>query len=116
MYLFDKKSLRVAVLDLYEGQANQGMRCIRQLVKEYGESHNINIEWDEFDVRLEQEIPDLSYNVYISSGGPGSPLESKGTEWEAKYFNWIKTVDDYNKNPHNDKKHVLFICHSYQLA
>jgi GMP synthase-like glutamine amidotransferase len=116
MYLFDKKSLRVAILDLYEGQANQGMRCIRQLVKAYGENHHIDIEWDEFDVRLQQQIPDLSYDVYISSGGPGSPLDSEGTEWESKYFHWIKTVDDHNKNSHSDQKQVLFICHSYQLA
>jgi homoserine O-succinyltransferase/O-acetyltransferase len=116
MYLFDKKSIRVAILDLYEGQPNQGMRCIRQLLKQFGEQHQISVEWDEFDVRLEQQIPDLSYDVYISSGGPGSPLDSKGSEWEAKYFHWIKTVDDYNNNANNDKKNVLFICHSYQLA
>ena len=56
-------------------------------------------------------------DIYISSGGPGSPLESKGTEWENKFFSWITSVNEWNNNPlQEQKKHVFFICHSFQLA
>ena len=65
--------VRIAILDLYEGQANQGMRCIRQIIQEWGEFHGREVSWDEFEVRLENKVPDLSYDIYISSGGPGSP-------------------------------------------
>jgi homoserine O-succinyltransferase/O-acetyltransferase len=117
MYNNDRSKLRVAVLDLNEGQANQGMRCIRQLLDDFSDGHDISIERDEFEVRLKQEIPDLTYDIYISSGGPGSPLDSAGSEWENAYFNWIGTVLDHNNNPlHENKKQVLFICHSFQLA
>ena len=71
----DKKSIRVAILDLYEGFANQGMRCIREILNQFGENNNINLSFDEFEVRLENKVPDLSYDIYISSGGPGSPLD-----------------------------------------
>lgn len=109
--------MRIAVLDLYEGQANQGMRCIRQLIKEFGEQFHLAITLDEFEVRLEQQVPDLSYDVYISSGGPGSPLESEGSEWEAKYFQWLEEVQQWNANEENTgKKFVFFICHSFQLV
>jgi GMP synthase-like glutamine amidotransferase len=111
------KVIRVAVLDLYEGQANEGMRCIREILKQYGEQNQLNIIRDEFEVRIHQQLPDLTYDVYISSGGPGSPLESENSEWEKKYFQWLHQVEKYNSNPGNlIKKHVLFICHSYQLA
>ncbi|MGB8193464.1 MAG: GMP synthase [Chitinophagaceae bacterium] len=104
-------------MDLYEGLANEGMRCIREILNQFAESNNLDLEWDEFDVRLKQETPDLSYDIYISSGGPGSPLDSEGSEWENKYFHWIKRVQQYNENISNQyKKHVFFICHSYQLA
>ena len=33
--------IRIAILDLYEGQANQGMRCIRQIINEWSEFHSI---------------------------------------------------------------------------
>lgn len=109
--------VRIAVLNLYEGQANEGMRCIRELINQFGEMYHLDLQWDEFEVRVEQEVPDLTYDIYISSGGPGSPLESENSEWENRYFQWITAVEQYNANPlHVNKKHVLFICHSYQLA
>ncbi len=113
----DTRSIRIAILDLYEGQTNEGMRCIRQILKHYGQNQHLTINSDEFEVRLQQQLPDLSYDIYISSGGPGSPLESENTEWEKKYFYWLHLVEKYNSNIDNpQKKHVLFICHSYQLA
>jgi homoserine O-succinyltransferase/O-acetyltransferase len=109
--------LRIAILDLYEGQANQGMRCIRQIISEWSEFHGVEAEWVEFDVRLKSEVPDLTYDVYISSGGPGSPLESKGSEWEKAYFGWLQQVEEWNADVANSsKKHVFFICHSFQLV
>lgn len=113
--LNDPLKIRIAILDLYEGQANEGMRCIREILNQFGEANNMDLEWDEFEVRLNQQLPDMTYDVYISSGGPGSPLDSQGTEWENKYFQWISDVVQYN-NSNADKKHVFFICHSYQLA
>ncbi|MBS1600723.1 MAG: GMP synthase [Bacteroidetes bacterium] len=111
------RKIRVAILDLYEGQVNQGMRCLRELIKQFALSNNLSVESDEFDVRLKQQVPDLSFDIYISSGGPGSPLESEGSEWEQKYFRWLRQVEKHNTNDANpDKKYVLFICHSFQLV
>lgn len=113
----DNKPIRIAILDLYEGQANQGMRCIREILVNWAEENRYTLVYDEFDVRLALEVPDTSYDIYISSGGPGSPLESEGSEWENRYFNWLRSVEAWNGGPENDpKKHVLFICHSFQLA
>jgi homoserine O-succinyltransferase/O-acetyltransferase len=108
--------LRVAILDLYEGHANQGMRCIREILNQWSEFCHMDVVFDEFEVRLKSQVPDLSYDIYISSGGPGSPLESAGSEWESVYFNWLTQVEEWNHSDHPDKKYVFFICHSFQLA
>jgi GMP synthase-like glutamine amidotransferase len=111
------KTLRIAILDLYEGQANQGMRCIREILAQWGEAHELSIVCDEFDVRLGLSVPDTSYDIYFSSGGPGSPLDSENSEWEKHYFGWLKSMEKWNKGADNyPKKHVFFICHSFQLA
>jgi GMP synthase-like glutamine amidotransferase len=113
----ENRPIRVAILDLYEGQANQGMRCLREILKTYGETHHLQLSIQEFEVRLHKQVPDLSYDIYISSGGPGSPLDSVGEAWEEVYFNWLSGVEHFNNHPENaTKKHVFFICHSYQLA
>ena len=109
--------MKVALLDMYEGVENQGMRCIREILNQFAEYNSIELVRDEFDVRRKSELPDLSYDIYISSGGPGSPLDSVGTEWENAFFGWIEKVIAYNNDDSNIvKKAVFFVCHSFQLA
>lgn len=112
-----KRTVKIAILDLYDGVTNQGMRCIREIITQFGEKYQFNILWDEFDVRQKLQTPELSYDIFISSGGPGSPLESVGSKWESAYFKWLHRVQRWNNNEANvHKKHIFFICHSFQLA
>ncbi len=110
-----RKKVRVAILDLYDGFANQGMRCIREILNQFGDIHQIDLEWDEFDVRRENAVPDLSYDIFISTGGPGSPFDGEGTTWENNYYQWLTDVLEWNQKQES-KKQVFFICHSFQLA
>ena len=113
----ERQSIKVAILDLYEGFANQGMRCLREILNQFSDHNNIEIILDEFDVRQKNEVPDLSYDIFISSGGPGSPLDSEGSDWEKAYFQWLHQVEKWNNNEALvQKKYVFFICHSFQLA
>lgn len=111
------KKIRIAILDLYEGVANQGMRCIREILNQFAEMKSIDMQVDEFEVRLQKQVPGIDYDIYISSGGPGSPLETEGSEWEKAYFSWLEKIEKYNANEaHVLKKQVFFICHSFQLV
>lgn len=113
----EKKPVRIALLDLYRGASNQGMRGIREILRQYFREHDLAFVCDEYEVRIGKKLPGLDYDIYISSGGPGSPLASEGSDWEALYFSWLKSVDDYNQQEdHPRKKHVFFVCHSFQLA
>lgn len=111
----DKPEVRVAILDLYEGVANEGMRGFRSILDRYKEQHGLELSYQIFDVRLKGQVPDTSFDVYISSGGPGSPLDSEGTEWEKKYFRLMDKLEAHNKKEGTQKKHVFFVCHSFQL-
>src|SRR5688500_5218729 len=111
------KLVKVAILHMYAGEAHQGVSCIRQILTEGGWQNGWNVKVDEFEVRVAHQVADTSYDVYVSSGGPGSPLESEGSEWEKVYFNWLQSIENWNNSSENyPKKYVLFICHSYQLA
>jgi len=113
----ENRTVRVAILDLYEGKANQGMRGIREILKHWSISNNLDIHTDEFDVRLKNEIPDTTYDIYISSGGPGDPLTSRYEDWDINWCRWVDKIVRWNDNPSNyKKKYVFFICHSFQLA
>ena len=103
-------------MDLYAGEANEGMRCIRDILKQFGDSRKITIESAEFDVRLKCEMPDMSYDVFISTGGPGSPIDSEGSEWERAYFNWLQQVQDWNEDVSNKNKKIRFSYLSFFSA
>lgn len=117
MILNEQKKIKVAILDMYEGYENQGMRCLRDIINGFAKHNDFQLELKEFDVRQKNEVPSLDFDIFISSGGPGSPLESIGTKWEEVYFNWLQQVEDWNSGTDTfPKKNVLFICHSFQLA
>jgi homoserine O-succinyltransferase len=103
--------LKIAVLDMYDGTPNQGMRCIIDIINRF--SHIVNYKI--FDVRGKSELPDIKkFDIYISTGGPGNPLEGDG-DWDKKYYAFIDELTKWN-NENSVKKHVLFICHSFQMA
>lgn len=111
------KQIRIAILDLYEGQQNEGMRCIREMLGRLKSSQKIDLYWNEFEVRNKLELPSLDHDIFISTGGPGSPLDSKGTSWDDAYCHWLSNLINWNSNPNNiNKKFAFFICHSFQLA
>lgn len=94
------------------GHPNQGLRCICSIVEKYPKE----IDYKVYDVRVKNEVPDLSYDIYISSGGPGNPLEGNGI-WEHKFTQFVDDLWAYNKTAEaTSKKFAFFICHSFQLV
>jgi GMP synthase-like glutamine amidotransferase len=110
-------TIRIAILDLYDNLPNQGMRCIQELIADAdGKFSNQAVAYDVFETRYKAEIPGLEYDIYISTGGPGSPFDGEGKDWENKFFNWWRSVWEHNqKASATSRKHVLAICHSFQM-
>lgn len=107
----NKKKITIALLDMYDGLPNQGMRCLIDIINRFSPLVSFKI----YDVRGKCELPEIDqYDIYISTGGPGNPLVGDGT-WDIKYYEFIDALSKWNlENP--VKKHVLFICHSFQMA
>jgi homoserine O-succinyltransferase len=112
------KIIRAAVIDLYQGVANQGMRGVKEILTERsGKVNGQTIVYDIFEARNKDEMPDANYDLYISSGGPGSPHDGEGQRWELEYFKLIDKLWNHNqKNSPENRKFVFFICHSFQMA
>ena len=105
------RQIKVAVLDMYNGEPNQGMRCIFDIINRF----NQMISFQVFDIRGKEEIPDIKkFDIYISTGGPGNPLEGNG-KWDAKYYELLDSIWKWNQE-NEMKKHLLLICHSFQMA
>lgn len=104
-----KQKKRLAVLDMNNDAPNQGLRCIVEIVQKYEET----IDYKVFNVRAKNEIPDTGFDIYISSGGPGSPLDDG--EWRKPYLDLMQKLWDINRQGTDAKKYVFFICYSFQV-
>ena len=102
---------KLAILDMYQGVPNQGMRCIQELVEAYADQ----LTYQVYDVRGAAQLPNLSdFDFFISTGGPGNPLEGDGI-WDKAYYQLLDDIWAWNQN-NVEKKYGLFICHSFQMA
>lgn len=109
------KVIQLALLDMNNNKANQGMRNIKEISQHFKETSNEKINITVFDVRYKNEMPEVNdFDIFISSGGPGNP-HSEGFEWEQKYSHFLDQLWMHNKNS-EQKKFAFLICHSFQLA
>lgn len=106
-----KRIIRLAILDMYDGTTNQGMRCIIDIINRFVPL----VSFDIFDVRGKSELPEIDkYDIFIATGGPGNPLEGDGN-WDKLFYNFIDELTNWNAIEES-KKHMMFICHSFQMA
>ena len=110
------KHFHIAILDMYSGVDNEGMRCIKKIITAFGEQEAIPVTYTIFDVRQKLEVPGMDFDAYISTGGPGNP-SPVGEAWERKFFGFLDQLLQFNLNRRNRiKKHLFLICHSFQMA
>lgn len=101
--------VRVAILDMNNNVPNLGLGNIVEIVKDFSDE----VESQVFDVRHKGELPDTTWDIYISSGGPGDPLEGDG-DWDKRYYALMDELWQHNASNPN-KKYAFFICHSFQM-
>ncbi len=111
----DSNNIKIAIIDMNMGFPNQGMRGIQEILHQYKIDNDLHLSIDIFDIRQKGEVPDLSYNIYISSGGPGNPYDGEGQQWESDFFNLLDQIDNFNMVS-DEKKYAFLICHSFQLG
>ena len=68
--------VRMAILDMNNNVENMGIASIQRIADRFAV-----IDYEVFDVRYKREIPGLDFDIYISSGGPGDPLDGDGV-WD----------------------------------
>jgi homoserine O-succinyltransferase/O-acetyltransferase len=111
-----KNEFRIAILDMYDGFENEGMRCIKKIIGQFAQNKVYEVSYTVFDVRQRAELPGLDFDAYIATGGPGNPAPA-GEPWERRFFFFLDLLVQYNANRQNAVKRYLFlICHSFQMA
>lgn len=112
--------LRVCLIDMNNGQPNQGIRCLRRILDAFfvpvrKANPGIEIEVVDVEPRTNAAAYPVDCDLYLSSGGPGSPFDGETEEW---YRGFGRLVDGLIEEGHAlpAPRSMFAICHSFELC
>src|SRR5262245_16014841 len=91
------RPLRVCIVDMNNAHLNQAMRCLRGLVASFfdrvaAENPNLACERVEVSPRDTNQSVPRDCDLYVSSGGPGSPFDGDGAPWVDDYARFLDGI------------------------
>jgi GMP synthase-like glutamine amidotransferase len=113
--------LRVCLVDMNNGVANQATRCFRRLVELFGarvreKNPHVEVIFKHVQPRNKNELPDNDDDLVLSSGGPGSPHDGFDDPWCTGYRKFLDRVVELNQTKGHASPKMLVVCHSFQLS
>lgn len=114
------RPLRICLVDMNDGHENQAMRCFRLICTEFHkhvQKHNPNVELqiEHVSPRDKDEAPPEDCDLYLSSGGPGSPFDGDNKSWPAKYAKFLDDVVEDNDKREANAKGLFGVCYSFEM-
>ena len=115
------RPIRVCIVDMNNGHVNQAMRCLRGIVAQFFErvrrwNPSVPCELGEVSPRNTTDpVPD-DYDLYLSSGGPGSPYDGDGMPWVTDYSGFLDHVADSSIRGGEDQSALVAICYSFEMV
>lgn len=116
-------ALRICLVDMNNGVANQAMRCFRSILERFERRvHRANPDLElhrhEVQPRNLGELPAQhhSYDLVLSTGGPGSPFDGLEDPWGVGYRKFLDAVHAENQTDPERATKLLLICHSFEIA
>ena len=78
--------LKVCLVDMNNGVANQATRCFRRLVDGFSKrvreaNPSLDVVFKHVQPRNLGELPDADTDLLLSSGGPGAPTDGYEDPW-----------------------------------
>jgi homoserine O-succinyltransferase/O-acetyltransferase len=114
-------SLRIGLVDMNNGVANQAMRCFRRILDRFEQRvHRANPTLElmrhEMQPRNLGEVPSGHYDLILSTGGPGSPFDGLEEPWGVGYRKFLDDVFAHNQRDYEKAPKLLAVCHSFEIA
>lgn len=113
--------LRVCLVDMNNGVANQATRCFRRLVDTFSArvteaNPSLDVVFKHVQPRNLGELPEHDTDIVLSSGGPGAPTDGYEDKWCTEYRKFLDGVVTANATRPLHAPKVLLICHSFEIG
>ncbi|AKT40859.1 hypothetical protein [Chondromyces crocatus] len=115
------RPLRLCIVDMNNGHVNQAMRCLRGMSATFFERvrvYNPDLPCELYEVSprdTNDPIP-RDCDLYIGTGGPGSPFDDDGQPWTYDLGRFLdETVESVHRGG-ADQRAMFAICHSFEMV
>lgn len=114
------RPLRVCLIDMNNGHPNQAMRCLRLLVSRFHEhirttNPGIDIQLVQVSPRDKGERAPDDCDLYLASGGPGSPYDGDGQQWLTDFEHFLDAVVEDNLVRGPAARALFGVCYSFEI-
>ncbi|HTJ85146.1 MAG TPA: hypothetical protein VL400_25695 [Polyangiaceae bacterium] len=112
--------LSVCIIDMNSGHVNQAMRCFRTIVTRFfdkvrAENPGLSCRLTEVSPRDTQDPVPRDSDIYIGSGGPGSPYDGDDQPWfkdVASFLDWM--VGEVQRTD-AEQKSLFGVCYTFEI-
>lgn len=113
--------LRICLIDMNAGVENQAVRCFRRIIDAFAARARVanpGLELDSSHVQPRNlfEVPPEACDLYLSTGGPGSPFDGYEDPWCTSYRAFLDGVVNERARSREPSRAALVICHSFEIA
>jgi homoserine O-succinyltransferase/O-acetyltransferase len=114
------RPLRLCIVDMNNGHVNQAMRCLRGIARNFFdrvEATNPGLACDLVEVspRDTNHVIPRDCDLYLSSGGPGSPFEGDDQPWYADFEAFSKGIVESAIVGGPEMRSMFAVCYSFEL-
>jgi GMP synthase-like glutamine amidotransferase len=115
------RPLRVCIVDMNNGHVNQAMRCLRGIVGGFfdrvqAQNPTLACELSEVSPRDTNEAIPRDADLYVSSGGPGSPFDGDGQPWVDDYGRFVDGIVESSAKDDGSQRSLFAICYSFEMV
>ena len=115
-----RSPLRLCLVDMNAGVKNEAIRCFRRIMDDFrGRATHANpdlqVVVSHVQPRNLGEVPPRDFDLYLSTGGPGSPFDGYDEPWCTKYRDFLDGLIDDSLRGQTSRS-ALVVCHSFEIA
>jgi GMP synthase-like glutamine amidotransferase len=114
------RELSICIIDMNSGHVNQAMRCFRTIATRFFDKvreHNpgLRCRLTEVSPRDTQNPIPRDCDVYVGSGGPGSPYDGDDMAWFSDFSGFCDWMVDEVGRPDEHQKSLFGVCYTFEL-
>jgi GMP synthase-like glutamine amidotransferase len=111
----------MCIVDMNDGHENSGDPLLSPALHGVSQARSqdqpptSSSSFEHVSVRDKNEMPSRDCDLYVSSGGPGSPFDGDGKPWVKGYCDFLDHVADDNQRRGVNAKALFGVCYTYEM-